>query len=138
RSDHCAACRLSGRHGGRAGNDGIRACRQGCRRDATALGVGITPDEREVRMAKRPSIIDTVTNPAIAATELEASAPPVPAKPKPDVQHTSVYIPRSAYERLREIAFAERVKIHDLLMEGVDAVIERRGHGERARRASAR
>jgi hypothetical protein len=56
------------------------------------------------------------------------------SKPRPDVQHTSVYIPRAAFERLREIAFAERLKVHDLLMEGVDRVISERGHPERARR----
>ena len=85
-------------------------------------------------MAKRPSIIDAVMAPApVPAVTLEDR--PV-AKARPDVQHTSVYIPRAAYERLREIAFAERVKIHDLLMEGVDLAIERRGHPERAKRST--
>lgn len=86
-------------------------------------------------MAKRPSILDEVlTSPAPATPE--APAAQKPSKPRPDVQHTSVYIPRQAYERLREIAFHERVKIHDLLMEGVDKVIADRGHAERARRST--
>ena len=34
---------------------------------------------------------------------------------------------RASYKRLRETAFAKRIKIHDLLMEGVDLAIERRG-----------
>ena len=52
------------------------------------------------------------------------------------MQHTSVYIPRAAYERLREVAFAERVKMHDLIMQGLDLVIEKRGHPERASRST--
>ena len=88
-------------------------------------------------MAKRPSIIDAVMTPAPASSssKLEVSAP-ASRKPRPDVQHTSVYIPRGAYERLREIAFAERIKIHDLLMEGVDLAIEKRGHPERTRQST--
>ena len=30
--------------------------------------------------------------------------------------HTSVYLPEAAYEALRQVAFDERRKIHDLLM----------------------
>ena len=45
-----------------------------------------------------------------------------PAKPagrwtRPDIKHTSVYLPEAAYEALRQVAFDERCKIHDLLME---------------------
>ncbi len=87
-------------------------------------------------MAKRPSIIDAVMAPPAVATPPLSEPPPAPAKSRPDVQHTSVYIPRAAYERLREIAFAERVKTHDLLMEGVDLTIARRGHPERAKRST--
>ncbi len=82
---------------------------------------------------KRPSMIDAMMNPEPPA-EAAPAAPPTPAKPKPDVQHTSVYIPRGAHERLREIAFHERVKMHDLIMEGLDLVIQKRGHGEKATR----
>ena len=83
---------------------------------------------------KRPSMIDAMMSPA-APLEAAPAAPAVaPAKPKPDVQHTSVYIPRAAHERLREIAFHERVKMHDLIMEGLDLVIQKRGHGEKATR----
>lgn len=82
---------------------------------------------------KRPSMIDAMMSPETAA-EAAMAPPALPTKPKPDVQHTSVYIPRAAHERLREIAFHERVKMHDLIMEGLDLVIEKRGHGEKATR----
>lgn len=94
-------------------------------------------------MTKRPSIIAgmDLASPASAqagkTVEFTASQS-VPTKPRRlDVQHTSVYIPRAAYERLREIAFAERCKIHDLLMQGIDLVIAERGHPERATRSTA-
>jgi hypothetical protein len=93
---------------------------------------------------KRPSIIAGIDlpNAATAANAAkivdmpaQASTPARARKARPDVQHTSVYIPRGAYERLREIAFAERCKIHDLLMQGIDLVISERGHPERATRS---
>jgi hypothetical protein len=88
-------------------------------------------------MAKRPSIIETltVTPPADTATIVDIAARR--SERAEAVQHTSVYIPRPAYERLREIAFVERRKIHDLVMEGLDAVIAKRGHPETASRTKA-
>lgn len=97
-------------------------------------------------MAKRPSIIGeldlppaTPKNPpaqkvAKGATIVDLKAETEKTSKARDVQHTSVYIPRAAYERLREIAFHERKKIHDLIMEGIDATIAARGHSESARR----
>lgn len=82
---------------------------------------------------KRPSMIDAMMAPE-PAVDAAPTVPVAATKPKPDVQHTSVYIPRAAHERLREIAFHERVKMHDLIMEGLDLVIEKRGHPERATR----
>jgi hypothetical protein len=47
---------------------------------------------------------------------------------RPPVIHSSLYLPESVYEALRKIAFDERAKIHDLVMEGIDAVLRRRGY----------
>jgi hypothetical protein len=44
------------------------------------------------------------------------------------VIHSSLYLPEPVYEVLRKIAFEERVKIHDLAMEGIDTVLRRRGY----------
>jgi hypothetical protein len=49
-------------------------------------------------------------------------------RPRPDIVHTSVYLPEAAYEALRRVAFHERCKIHDLLMEGVGLVLKKRGY----------
>jgi hypothetical protein len=56
-----------------------------------------------------------------------------PAKPasrwsRPDIKHTSVYLPEAAYEALRKVAFDERCKIHDLLIEGVELALKKRGY----------
>jgi hypothetical protein len=56
------------------------------------------------------------------------SLKPAKRQPRPDIVHTSVYLPRAAYEALREVAFKERCKIHDLVMEGVDLALRRRGY----------
>ena len=55
-----------------------------------------------------------------------------PTKPagrwsRPDIKHTSVYLPEAAYEALRQVAFDERRKIH-LLMEGVELALKKRGY----------
>jgi hypothetical protein len=44
------------------------------------------------------------------------------------VVHSSLYLPEPIYEALRRIAFDERVKIHDLVMQGIDAVLRRHGY----------
>jgi hypothetical protein len=47
---------------------------------------------------------------------------------RPFVVHSSVYLPEPVYEALRKIAFEERLKIHDLVLEGIDAMLRRRGY----------
>jgi hypothetical protein len=39
-----------------------------------------------------------------------------------------LYLPEAAYEALRRVAFDERCKIHDLLMEGVELALKKRGY----------
>jgi hypothetical protein len=39
-----------------------------------------------------------------------------------------LYLPEPVYEALRKIAFDERIKIHDLVLEGIDAALRRRGY----------
>lgn len=60
--------------------------------------------------------------------------PSAPGKPlKPDsrqlgadiVLHTSVYLPRAVHEGLREAAFRERCKIHDIVLEGIELALRK-------------
>ena len=41
---------------------------------------------------------------------------------------TSLYLPESVDEALRKIAFEERLKIHDVVLEGIDLALRRRGY----------
>ncbi|MEN3238992.1 hypothetical protein PUR29_36765 [Methylobacterium ajmalii] len=90
-------------------------------------------------MSKRPSLIGGLTLPGAepAASKPEApaerAAPEVPAKqagrrPRPETVHTSIYLPREVHRRLREIAFTRDVKVHDVIMEGIDAALQKHGH----------
>jgi hypothetical protein len=62
--------------------------------------------------------------------------PPVsgnrPEKPlgrsrRPGIVHTSVYLPEAVHEALRLAAFRERVKIHDIVLEGIEMALRKRG-----------
>jgi hypothetical protein len=44
------------------------------------------------------------------------------------IVHTSLYLPEPVYEALRKIAFEERLKIHDVVLEGIDSALRRRGY----------
>ena len=47
--------------------------------------------------------------------------------PRRSVKQQTVYLPLPVYEQLRRLAFEERVKMHALLMEGLDRVFHARG-----------
>ncbi len=84
-------------------------------------------------MTRRPILSDlmkqaaTTPAPAPEIPAAPAAAPAVPARKKTDKVQLTVYLDRPAYEQLRELAFVERVKLHDILMEGLDAAFAKRG-----------
>jgi hypothetical protein len=49
-------------------------------------------------------------------------------EPRPHIRHSSLYLPDPVYEALRETAFKERRKIHDLVMEGIGLALRKRGY----------
>lgn len=61
-----------------------------------------------------------------AATPAAPPAPPPVAAKRP-VRQQTVYLPVPVHEQLRRLAFEERVKMHALLMEGLDRVFRDRG-----------
>jgi hypothetical protein len=67
-------------------------------------------------MARR----STRTTPKHAGARKQAERPPI--------VHTSLYLPEPVYEALRKIAFEERLKIHDVVLEGIDLALRRRGY----------
>ena len=46
--------------------------------------------------------------------------------PERKIVHTSLYLPDDVYERLREAAFRERRKIHDIVLEGIGMALRKR------------
>ena len=56
-----------------------------------------------------------------------APARPQGRQPRPGIIHTSLYLPEGLYEGLRRVAFEERVKIHDIVLEGVSLALRKRG-----------
>ncbi|CAA2108971.1 hypothetical protein MBUL_04464 (plasmid) [Methylobacterium bullatum] len=87
-------------------------------------------------MSKRPSIVGglTLSDAGLAPSSQPAPAETAPApkspsrRARPEVVHTSVYLPREVHRRLREIAFTRDVKVHDVIMEGIDAALQKHGH----------
>ena len=63
-------------------------------------------------------------------TPRHANSPGAPPKrtERPFIVHSSLYLPEPVYEALRKIAFEERIKIHDLVLEGIDLALRRRGY----------
>jgi hypothetical protein len=59
-----------------------------------------------------------------------APAGPVARQKRPGIIHTSLYLPEGLYEALREAAFRERCKIHDIVLEGVRLALRKRGWKE--------
>ena len=60
------------------------------------------------------------------ASQRSTPAKPAGRQPRPDIVHTSVYLPEATYEALRKIAFDERCRIHDLMIEGIGLALKKR------------
>ncbi len=71
-------------------------------------------------MARR----STGTTPKRPGAASAAQKPPE----RPSIVHSSLYLPEPVYEALRKIAFEERLKIHDVVLEGIDLALRRRGY----------
>jgi hypothetical protein len=78
--------------------------------------------------AEQDSDAVTVGATPAAATEAKVSKSAKPAKAEAEMFRTSLYLSRAVHDVLREIAFHERKKVHDLFMEGLDHVLKKRRH----------
>jgi hypothetical protein len=79
---------------------------------------------------KRPSVIDNLDlqpDATLAATETNVPQAQETTKAT-EVHHTSIYLPKVAYRRIREIAAARDVRPHDIIVEGVDMVLAKHGY----------
>jgi hypothetical protein len=57
-----------------------------------------------------------------------AAQKPSRRQQRPGIVHSSVYLPEPIYEALREAAFKERCKIHDIVLEGIETALRKRGY----------
>jgi hypothetical protein len=57
-----------------------------------------------------------------------ASRRPADGSRRPDVVHSSLYLSETVHEALRKIAFDERCKIHDVVLEGIGLALRKRGY----------
>ena len=81
----------------------------------------------------RPNVFgdeDSVAVPVTVAgtTTARTSKTTKLAKGEAEMFRTSLYLSRAVHDVLREIAFHERKKVHDLFMEGLDHVLAKRRH----------
>ena len=106
----------------------------------------------------RVSLTDLIQNDVAPGVQAAASAPrevaavepppapavsaPTPAAPtrsapvraprgatlRARTKQLSLYLEEPVYEELRNLAFSERVKMHQLIVEGVDLMLRKRGH----------
>lgn len=51
----------------------------------------------------------------------------IKSKSEKNIAKTTVYVPQAVYEQWRELAFTERKKMHDYLLEGLNMVFQNRG-----------
>lgn len=80
----------------------------------TVLSGIVTPFRDEAEALPAPSVV------------AEPAAPRKSATKAATVQQT-LYLPPAVHDQLRDLAHAERVKMHWLVMEGLDAVFRKRG-----------
>lgn len=77
--------------------------------------------EKELGTASE-TIEKSKTKPPVRQTD----ARPV-VKSKSEIVKQTVYLPPAVHEQLRQLAFEERKKMHDYLVEGLDRVFKNRG-----------
>lgn len=79
-------------------------------------------------MSKKRTSLDSILSRTV---EVEPPPAPLPATPeaakRPDVRQQTAYLPLPIHEQLRRLAFEERAKMHDYLLEGLDLVFRKRG-----------
>lgn len=78
-------------------------------------------------MSRKRTSLDAILAPPPPPPAPAVAGPPAAATLRPGVKQQTVYLPLPVYEQLRRVAFDERVKMHQLLLEGLDRVFRDRG-----------
>jgi hypothetical protein len=66
-------------------------------------------------------------SPEKASANREPMPPKSAERRRPAVRQQTAYLPVPVYEQLRRLAFEERAKMHDFLMQGLDMVFKAKG-----------
>jgi len=96
-----------------------------------SLFVSAATDEVQTIEAemKPETILEAIKKPKIKtpakSSNVQQSA--VTIKSKSEIVKQTVYLPSAVHEQLRQLAFEERRKMHDYLVEGLDRVFKNRG-----------
>lgn len=75
---------------------------------------------------KRTSLDELFNDKSQTENSTSALQAEVPNKAT-DIKRQTVYLPEAVYEQIRTLAFQERRKMHDYLLEGLDFVFKSRG-----------
>jgi hypothetical protein len=86
-------------------------------------------------MNKKRTSLDSILTRAVDGTKPNESLPPAApqqvsqetAGNRPGVKQQTAYLKTPVYEQLRRLAFEERGKMHDYIIEGLDLVFRKRG-----------
>ena len=83
-------------------------------------------------MSRKRTSLDAIVNRSVIETQ--AAEPPAPTVEKspeagnrPGFRQQTAYLPIAVHEQLRRLAFEERAKMHDYLLEGLNLVFQKRG-----------
>lgn len=85
-----------------------------------AIVASASPPDRPVSPARRQGA-------EIVSLALAPPAPKPAATLKQRARQMSVYLEPAVYDQLRDLAFAERTKMHALMLEGLDLLFKQRG-----------
>jgi hypothetical protein len=101
--------------------------------DALGLSAGVSSIDTGAKADKKAA-----GSRRSAAHKIEPQASPIEKSPKEkkpkdnwrekdSIRNTTVYVPEVVYEQWRLLAFTERKKLNDYLLEGLDLVFKDRG-----------
>ncbi len=100
--------------------------------DSLFEGTETTVEEAPTRaLEKEPeTVLGTIESPKTKTPVRQSNARQpvaVSIKSKSEIVKQTVYLPPAVHEQLRQLAFEERKKMHDYLVEGLDRVFKNRG-----------
>jgi hypothetical protein len=90
----------------------------------TSLAAIALPDDAAEAEKREKAGVKVEDNPTQKTAQGSAGEPTGAAK---KYKHTSLYLPDGAREQLRGLAYHERAKQHDLILEAIDMLFKARG-----------